>query len=165
MCEDKPSIVGRVIVWALSISSISLVSLFFFWIFFLNHVDPQEVGITYNSSTGDISLQSQPGWHETSFWVRETSVSTLPYQVCLYAGVRVGSCKMVRFVATPQSIKDFVSDQGFHSYNSGNGGSASCATIDQQCYGVPAILMGYAFSNQKRSFYEVMSNEQLSPVQ
>jgi hypothetical protein len=130
---------------------------FFFWIFCLNHLAVQEVGITYNSWTGDIGVQRQPGWHITGPTVSVATVSTLPTQVCLYAGSRITNCKLVRFKATDEAVAEFVMQQGFHYYNGGN--SRSNCNNGGTCSGVPLILKGYAFSGETPKFLEIIREE------
>lgn len=137
---------------------VAVVGLFLFWLFCLNHISVQEVGIEYNSWDGSIRVQRSPGWHVTSPTTQVAAVGTLPTQVCIFAGTRITNCKMVRFVATDEAVKAFISQQGFHYYGSTRGGSCNTAASDT-CGGVPGILKGYAFSGEAQPFLEVLREE------
>lgn len=132
---------------------------FFFWLFCLNHLAVQEVGISYDSWTGEISVQRQPGWHVTGPATSVAAISTLPTQVCMYAGSRITSCKLVRFKATQEGVAEFVNQQGFHYYNSGSGSNNCNNSQQQDCSGMPRILKGYAFSGETPSFLEIVREE------
>lgn len=139
---------------------LSVVGGILFWIFCLNHISVQEIGIEYNSWDGSIQVQRTPGWHVTSPTSRVAAISTLPTQVCIFAGSRITNCKMVRFVPTDEGIKAFIAQQGFHYYGSGSG-QTNCNSVstDNVCGGVPAILRGYAFSGEAQPFLEVLREE------
>ena len=133
--------------------------LFFFWLFFLNHIAVQEIGISYNSWNGRIVVQEQPGWYITNIFVRVASVSTLPIQVCLNSGARILNCKLVRF--KKEGVEEFVRDQGFHYYENTNWGWGDVTNCTPSCIGLPNILKGYAYSGRRYSFLEIL--EEIAP--
>ena len=127
-----------------------------FYIFCVNHVSNQAIGIAQNVSTGEVTVMKS-GWHVTGPQVQVASVSTLPTQVCLNSGARLLNCKLVRFKEV--GVQDFVREQGFHYY----GGTA----LSQQngclsgCTGMANILKGYAYSGKSWPFLEIL--EEISP--
>lgn len=133
-------------------------SVFMFYLLCLNHLPPQEIGITYNSLNGDITIQDRPGWHLTSPFVSVSTIETRPFQVCLNAGARVLNCKLIRF--NPTGAKEFVRLQGFHYWNTTiggcNRGGSECSLND---FG--RIMLGYAYSDQSYPFLEIL--EEIKP--
>lgn len=111
-----------------------LISLFTFWIFCVNHVSYNEIGISYNSRTGEIEKQ-HTGYHLTPPWVRVTYMSTIPVRVeMLYGqGSRFILPKIVQF--QPEFYKEFIQIEGFHYIGSQE-----------------AVLREYAFSGKEWSF-------------
>lgn len=128
---------------------------FFFYIFCLNHIGVQEIGIKYNSWTGEIALQ-HTGWHVTGPQVQVANVSLLPTQVCLNSGARLLNCKLIRF--NENGVQDFIHEQGFHYYGNVTSNTYSCASA---CTGMPNILKGYAYSGKQWAFLEIL--EEISP--
>lgn len=135
----------------------ALIAIPLFWLFCLNHLSVQSVGIAYNSWTGKITTQIEPGWHVTSVATRVAEISTLPIQVCLFAGSRITNCKLVRFRATPEGIDALIRQQGFRYYSS----TVNCNTPDQVCGGMGSVLKGYAFSEEEQPFLEIIREENL----
>ena len=115
-------------------------SLFFFlYLPFLNHVDINELGIAYDSLTGTVTLQQEPGWYSTSPFVRVAYINTLPIRVIIPSNAAVINQKVVRF--KEEGIDDFIRLQGFsYSLNSS----------------LSNILLGYAYSGKTWPFLEVM---------
>lgn len=129
-----------------------------FYFFDLNHVGIQEIGIAYDSWSGEIAVQ-HTGWHVTGPQVQVASVSLLPTQVCLNSGARVLNCKLVRFNET--GVQDFIREQGFHYYGNSNFSSNNNSSCYSACSGVPNILKGYAYSGRQWKFLEIL--EEISP--
>jgi hypothetical protein len=115
--------------------------LFLFWMFCLNHVSISHVGIAYDSRNGELTAQTNAGWYFTSPFVRVSEASTLPARISI-DGVSssriVINDKIVRYVLTPDSIKELVQYEGFH----------------YQYY--PHHLTPYAYSGKKYSFFEIL---------
>lgn len=133
---------------------------FLFFLFFLNHTAPQEIGVAYNSVTGEVTVQEHPGWYVTHPLVFVATIDTRPFQVCIGAGARVLNCKLIRF--KPEGVKEFVHLQGFHYWN---GIPTSCTSglsdSRQSCYGISGVLMGYAYADRPYSFLEIL--EEIKP--
>lgn len=127
-----------------------------FYIFCLNHVAPQEIGIAYNSLSGEVYVQNHPGWYVTNPFVEVASVETRPFQVCLNAGARILNCKLIRF--NPEGASDFVKLQGFHYWNTSVNqcGNPGCSTTE---FG--RIMLGYAYSEKSYPFLEII--EEIKP--
>lgn len=123
---------------------------FGFYLFCLNHVDVNEMGIAFNSWDGEVSTQERPGWYRTSPFVKVAYVSLLPQVVHIPSQAKVINTKIVRF--KPEGTKQFVEIQGWsYSMNSG----------------LNNVLMGFAFSGQKFDFIEIVQEgglENMTPV-
>lgn len=116
-----------------------LFSLFLFWIFCLNHVGVNHVGVAFNTGNGDLSVQTNSGWYITSPLVRVVELDTLPMIVHVPSSAKVINTKVVKLKA--DKVLDFVRLQGFDM------------SLGQS---LPNILMGYAFSGQSYTFLEIV---------
>jgi hypothetical protein len=94
---------------------------------FLNHVNINEVGVAYDSSTGQIAKQS-PGWHITAPWVRTTTIDLLPKRVEIQTGSRFILPKLVQF--QPEFTEEFIRVEGFKYF----GGNSLCYIFAQYAY-------------------------------
>ena len=87
----------------------SLTTYFFFW----NHVDYNEIGVSYNSMTGELNKQ-EVGWHFTPPWVRVTYIPTIPVRVDFDGYSRFLLPKLVQF--NTEYYKEFIQVEGFHYF-------------------------------------------------
>ena len=113
-----------------------------FYILFLNHVDVNEIGVSYDSMSGRIQKQ-EVGWHVTPPWVKATTIPTVPLRVEIVAGSRFILPKIVKF--NPEHLEEFVKVYGFHYY----GGQ-----------GVGHVFAQFAFSGHKYSFLDEITEAQ-----
>ncbi len=111
-----------------------------FYLFCLNHISVNEIGIQYNSSNGKLTVQTNAGWYITSPFVRVATIETIPIRVQILSGANLVNQKLVRF--KPEGALDFVAHQGFSYYIFPSG-------LDN-------ILVGYAFSGKPYSFLEIL---------
>jgi len=121
-----------------------------FWVAFLNHVHINEIGVAYNSWSGDVKVQENPGWYLTSPMVQVVALSTAAHQVSIPSSAVVINTKIVRF--KKEGVQEFIRLQGF-SYSLHD-------SFD-------SILMGYAFSGKEYPFLEVMQEagpEKMNPT-
>lgn len=70
---------------------------FLFFLFVLNHVGVNSIGVAYNSAGGEVWIQHHPGWYLTSPTVFVTTISTLPRRLQIPTEARVLNWKLVRF--------------------------------------------------------------------
>ena len=112
---------------------------FGFYLFCVNHVHINEVGVAYNSLNGKISIQDDPGFYVTSPFTQVVTLSLLPHKVTIPSGAVVINTKIVRF--KKEGIPEFIRLQGF-SYSLSQ-------SFDN-------ILMGYAFAGKEYPFLDVM---------
>jgi hypothetical protein len=122
-----------------NILGILFLSLFIFWLLWLNHVGVNEIGITYNSLNGRVTVQENPGWYITNPCVREVNISTLPIRLTIPSSANVIVTRMARF--RKEGAIDFVNLQGFEYRLSSS---------------FENILLGYAFSGETYSFLEII---------
>ncbi len=112
-----------------------------FWMLFLNHVSINQVGVSYNSFTGEVTIQKHPGWYVTTPNISVMRISTLPFKVDLMSSATTINQKIIRF--NPDGIDEYIHLQGFSSLHM-----------------MQETLKGYAFSNKKYSFLEVLEDSQ-----
>lgn len=120
------------------IASIPL-SWLLFWLFCLNHVGVTDIGVSYNSLSGELKVQPHPGWYFTSPFVRVAHLDTLPVRVTIPSEARVINQRIVRFKA--EGALEFIKLQGF---------SLNLSTAQEN------IMMGYAFSGKTYPFLEIL---------
>lgn len=114
-----------------------------FWLFCLNHVGVTDIGVAYNSLTGELKVQPHPGWYVTSPFVRVAHLNTLPVRVTIPSEARVINQRIVRF--KPEGALEFIKLHGF-----------SLALSSAQ----DNIMMGYAFSGKAYPFLEILEEPQ-----
>ncbi len=124
-----------------------------FYMFFLNHVSYQTVGVALNSNNGSMNVQEKPGWYVTSPLV---SIKYVPLNPILISSdpnhySRTVNQKLVQIRA--DKVMDFVQCQGYDNIpmmcdfdNNGRGGSF------QQ------MLVGYAYSGKEFEWLEILED-------
>jgi len=125
-----------------------LAALLLFYFACLNYLEPTEVGISWNLSSGKMELQN-PGWHLTSPMVQVARVDTQPMRVCITSASRAFNCKLAQFV--PHEYKLFVDTEGFYYYWWYNRFSFNWGYGDEY-RGVKDIIRGYAYSTKQYPF-------------
>ena len=110
-----------------------------FWIFCLNHVEVNEFGVAYNSYSGNVYVQKRPGWYQSNVFTKVAYISTVPIKVTIPSDAKVIVSKMVKF--NINGVNEFIQLQGF-SYSMN--------------MNMENILLGYAFSGNKYSFFDVL---------
>lgn len=123
---------------AIFVGSLFLLA-FFFYIFCLNHVGVNEIGVAYNSVDGDVSVQEDSGWYYTSPMVSVCSISVAPMRVQIPSTARVINSKIIRF--KKEGAIEFIRLQGHHYM------------MDNE---LNNILLGYAYSGTTYPFLEVI---------
>lgn len=110
-----------------------------FYVHFLNHVSINEVGVAYDSSSGEVSTQDTPGWYLTGPLVLVTYVPTVPFQVTIPSSAKVINSKIVRFNIS--GLDEYIRLQGWE-YQMGRD--------------IKSSFLGYAFSGQKFPFMVIV---------
>lgn len=119
---------------------------------FLNHVEPSEIGLARNLVTGKVWVQ-RAGWHVTPPWVLVARIDTRPTRVCVESAGRAVNCRLVRFV--PEAYREFVVVEGFRYYWWDNRLSFNWG-YREEYRGMRDVLRGYAFSEKKYPFIEII---------
>jgi hypothetical protein len=118
---------------------LSIVAGFFFWILCLNHTSVNEIGVVYNTGTGNVYTQEKPGWYYTNILTRVAYISTVPIKVTIPSEAKVIVSKMVKF--NVKGINTYIQLQGFgYDMNSS----------------LENVLLGYAFSGNKYPFLDIV---------
>lgn len=112
-----------------------------FYIFMLNHVGINEVGVAYDSWGGSLTVQTNAGWYITSPCTQVVCLPTLPEKVTLPTMANIIEVKIVKL--RKEKVIDFVKLQGFGWDLKPN---------------LNNILMGYAFSGKSYDFLEVVQD-------
>jgi len=134
-------------------------SLLLFYFGFVNHIEPSEVGIARNETSGEVWLQSA-GWHLTPPWVRVNPMDTRPMRVSVPSAGRGYSAKLVRF--DPVYYREFLSTEGFRYYWWANRFSFNSG-YDEEYRGLRDILRGYAYSPTSYPFVVLLDEYQQQP--
>jgi hypothetical protein len=119
---------------------------------FFNHVDPYEVGISWNRVTGELWLQGS-GIHFTPPWVAVSRVDTRPMRVCVTTSGRGYNCKLIQFV--PEAYKEFVAVEGHRYYWWANRFSFNSG-YDDEYRGIKDLLRGHAYGTTRYSFMKIL---------
>lgn len=89
-------------------------SLIVFWIWYanwVNFIDRNELGFTYDKRTGQIEKVKHTGWLiATPWWIDVHKIDLRPHQVCMNANSRVLNCKLVKF--NPEGLEKFIEAHG-----------------------------------------------------
>ncbi len=112
---------------------------FLVYLFCLNHIHVNEIGIAYNSVDGEIKYQKHPGWYVTYPTVRVANVSTLPFEVSIMSSARLINRKLIRI--NPEGLPKLLELEGF--------GGVYFGTIESK-------MTGYAYSGQKYPFIDIV---------
>lgn len=131
----------RKVIIIIVVIALTILSPLFYYIGWLNHTTVNEIGVSYNSLNGDISIQDKPGWYVTNPFVRVGYISTLPITVEIPSSAAVIVKKIVRF--KPEGLAEFIRLQGFSYYNN---------------TGLKNIMLGFAFSGNEYLFMEIIQD-------
>lgn len=109
----------------------------------LNHVNPLEIGVAYDSQDGQVTLQTNAGWYVTSPFVKVINVPLTPIKVGYVTSAVVNPIRIVRI--KPDHVLDLFKLQGY---------SYSWGTFDQ-------LIAGYVFcSSPLPNFLEEVKSVQ-----
>lgn len=97
----------------------AVVLTFFFWLFCVNHVSPNEIGVAYDRTNGKITTQPV-GWHVTAPYVKTTTISELNIPVNIaplsvqysYPGLKP-YVKWILLKIKPEKVESFFNQVGF----------------------------------------------------
>lgn len=133
-------------------TTISILSVFFFWLFCFHYTDVNQVAICRNFISGEIYLDSVAGPNITAPWVQVSRIDTRPTRICVECGCRNITCYLVSF--NPKGWKDFVNKEGFRYYWLSNRFSFNFGHRDEY-RGMKDILRGYAFDGYQYKFIKI----------
>ena len=125
---------------------------FLFYLAFANHLEPTEVGISWNNATGEVSLQ-EPGWHMTAPWVQVARIDTRPMRVCITTAGRGYNCRLAQFV--PAAYREFVKTEGFRYYWWSNRISLNFGYAEEY-RGLRDLIRGYVYGTKQYPFVQTL---------
>ncbi|NTV41319.1 MAG: hypothetical protein HGA61_03550 [Candidatus Moranbacteria bacterium] len=125
---------------------------FIFYLGFLNHTEPTELGVARNVLSGEILIQEGGGWHLTPPWVLVSVIGTRPMKVEIPTSGHGYKAKLVQF--NVREWRKFIETEGFHywwwanriSFNSGY----------ETYRGMKDLMRGYAFSAKQYPFVQIL---------
>ncbi len=126
--------------------------LFSCYLAFVNHLEPTEVGISWNYVRGEMRLQA-PGWHITPPWVAVARIDTRPMRVCITSAGRSFNCRLAQFV--PSAYEEFTEVERFRYYWWANRISFNFGYHDEY-RGMRDIIRGYAYSAKQYPFVVIL---------
>lgn len=133
-------------------STITVISIFFFWLFCFHYTDVNQVAICRNIFSGEVYLDSIAGPSITPPWVQVARIDTRPQRICVDCDCRNITCALVSF--NPKGWKDFVKREGFRYYWWSNRFSFNPGHR-REYRGVNDIIRGYAFDGVKYEFITI----------
>ena len=147
----KEKLISYIFKW----QSVMVVTLLLFYFLCVNHVEPNEVGISWNPFIGEAKCES-PGFYISPPWTRVSNIDTRPCRVCITSTANSYNCLLVAFDA--KYFAQFVKIQGFSywwwnnrfSFNSGYG---------TEYRGFRDILRGYAYGNVRYDFIKIVETD------
>jgi hypothetical protein len=129
--------------------------LFLFYLGFMSHTEPTQIGIARNRITGNMWLQDHAGWKFSWPWVSVVRIDTRPVRVGVPSAGRGYNYRLVQFV--PTEWRKFVDTEGFRYYWWANRFSINFGHHDEY-RGMNNILRGYAYSKHHYSFVRVLED-------
>lgn len=119
----------------------------------INYLEPTQVGVAWNWTSGELWLQDRGGFYVTPPWVMVSRIDTRPARVCVTSASRAFNCKLVQF--NPSAYREFVAIEGFRYYWWANRVSFNFG-YREEYRGVRDILRGYAYSVKRYSFVTIL---------
>ncbi len=129
-----------------------ILSLIIFYVGFVNHIEPNQIGLARNHASGETWVQTA-SWHLTPPWVWVSRVESNPIRVGVPTAGRGFSAKLVRFL--PEKADDFLNREGWRYYWWDNRISFNFGHADEY-RGFRNIILGYAYAKDPHSFLEVI---------
>ena len=143
-------------IWKVKIVRILIrvfLAIFFFWLFFLNYVEPTEMGIARNVLSGKTWIQDGNGLNFTPPWVYVPVINTKPVRVEINSAGHGFSAKLVQF--NKNYWEEFVYTEGVRYYWWSNRISFNLG-YDEEHRGMRDILRGYAYSPKNYNFITIV---------
>jgi hypothetical protein len=137
------------VAWLIGFLSTFLMIFYFGWFF---HTDLSWVAIVRNQVSGELEIDSVPGWHVRAPWVLASRIDTRPQRVCVVSGGRSFNCKLVQFNIA--GWHQFVEMEGFRYYWWSNRISFNGGYSDEY-RGMKDLLRGYTFSGKAYPFITI----------
>ncbi|TAK96230.1 hypothetical protein EPO05_02370 [Patescibacteria group bacterium] len=139
---------------AVGTTSVLLAVLVIFYITCVHYTDIHQVALVRNRATGELTLDSVPGFNLTPPWVAVARIDIRPTRVCITTTGRSFNCKLVQFV--PQAYREFVATEGFRYYWLSNRISFNFG-YGEEYRGMKDVLRGYAFGVERYPFVKVVN--------
>jgi len=127
--------------------------MFLFYVGFVNHTEPTEIGIARNVISGEMWIQDSGGFHLNPPWVLIPIIDTRPVRVGVASAGRGYSGKLVQFDKT--HWREFVDVEGWRYWWLANRISFNLG-YDEEYRGMKDIMRGYAYSAKKYPFVVVL---------
>ena len=101
----------KAVIIAVAIFVISLIGFGIWYANWVNFVERNELGFTYDKVSGKIEVLNRTGWVIATPWRKDVhAIDLRPGQVCMNANSRVLNCKLVKF--NPAALDTFIDWHG-----------------------------------------------------
>lgn len=134
------------------VAGLSLVVFLAPYLAFVHHTDRHQAALMFDHFSGELSLDSVPGFTFSSPWVQVSRLDTRPKRVCITTTARAFNCKLVQF--QPKYYREFAATQGFYYYWWANRISFNFGYDTYR--GLRDILRGYAFGESQYPFISIL---------
>ncbi len=123
------------------------------YLLFVNRVESGEVGLAWNSITGEMTVQT-PGVYFTSPVTTVAVLDTKSMRFCVPSTAHAAiNCKLVEF--DPTQYEAFVATEGWSYYWFRNRLSFNSGYSTER--GFRDVMRGYAFSSQRYPFIRILN--------
>lgn len=131
---------------------IGLSIVFSFYFLCFNYTDTHEVSISRNFVTGEIWIDSVPGFCVTSPFTQVSNIDTRPIRVNVPSSSRNFNGRLIEF--NSKEWRTLIEYEGFHYYWWNNRISFNSGHNDEY-RGIKDILIGYAYDQHPPKFIKV----------
>ncbi len=128
-----------------------------FWLFCFHWTDSHEIGITRNFFSGNLKLDSVPGFNFTAPWIQVARIDIRPTRICVTSSTNNFNCRLVEF--NKEFYKEFIEAEGFRYFWWSNRISFNLGH-DDEYRGMKDLLRGYTFDRTNRNFITVVQEIQ-----
>lgn len=129
--------------------------IFLYYLTCMYHLEPNEIGISWNPISGESKCDTVAGIHVAVPWEMVSVIDIRPMRICITSTANSYSCQLVTF--DKRYWRDFVKAQGFNYWWWNNRLSINMGYKDEY-RGFKDVLRGYAYGNRKYRFIRVMED-------
>ena len=137
--------------------SLSVIGAMFYYFFCFNSLDNYEISINRNYISGQVVIDTTPGYKTSSPFTQVVRIDTRPMRLCIPSGSKNLTCKLVQF--KKENCMDFIKTEGIWyywlknrlSFNSGH---------REEYRGFRDLMLGYTFDKQDWPFIKILTESE-----